>query len=94
MTDIDKQSFKITIPSIVSIIACTASVIMFLYQFRDQYTAENITVKMEIQSIKNQIQLVSIKQTNQYQSIKNDRKRDSADSKNDRLELILIGQNQ
>lgn len=82
MTTIDKQSFKITIPSVVSIIACTTTIIIFLYSFRDQNTAENNSVKAEIQSLKTEIEV----QGGQVQSLKNDMKVESADRKNDRAE--------
>lgn len=82
MTTIDKQSFKITIPSVVSIIACTSTIIMFLYSFRDQNTAENNAVKDEIMSLKSQFQI----QNGQFLVLKNNIKRDSADRKNDRME--------
>lgn len=80
MTTIEKQQFKITIPSIISIIACTVTIIISIYNFKDQNSSEINGIKTEIQSVKNQIEIISIKQTNQYQSIKNDRRRDSAEN--------------
>lgn len=78
MTTIEKQQFKITIPSILSIIMCTVTVIATLYNFRDQNNADFNSLRGEVQSLKSRQEIITIQQTNQFKSLKNDIKRDSA----------------
>lgn len=80
MTTIDKASFKMTIPIIFSIISVT-------YLITNKLNESNSTIESQVVEIKNNQQISNIQMLGGFKTINNDRKRDSASSKNGQIEI-------
>lgn len=98
-TTIDKKTFKLTygqaVGLIVSIISFTITIYSFVNNSNSKIDKLEAKVSADIQTVNSKLEIVSITQTNQYKSTKNDRRRDSADvvnrfkSQDEKLEGII-----
>ncbi len=82
MNTIDKQSFKITIPSIIAIILATVSIMSALYAYQSVSNSKFSEIKSNIQQLKSSQEIMQLEQNNGFKIINNSRMRDSADTVN------------
>tara|TARA_R110000868_G_scaffold134411_1_gene346430 strand:+ start:406 stop:744 length:339 start_codon:yes stop_codon:yes gene_type:complete len=82
MTTIEKQQFKITIPSIISIVTCTIVVIGTLYKMKDESSLDREDIKLSIQRIESNQEIVALKLQAQIEMNRNNYRRDSANTSN------------
>lgn len=82
MNTIDKQSFKITIPSIIAIVLATVTIMSGLYAYQTVSNSNSAELKSNIQQLKNSQEIMQLQQNNGFKTINNARMRDSADTVN------------
>ncbi len=75
MTEITKYQFKVTIPTILSVVF---SIITSTYIISNALLNYKSELKSEVMQLKSNYEILSIQQKNGFQTINNARKRDSA----------------
>lgn len=90
-TTTDKRILKLTYGQAISILIAVITATGGFYAYINGGNAKidklDAKVTAQIESINNKIEIVSLKQNNQFMITKNDRKRDSADRVNGFLDL-------
>lgn len=94
MTEITKYQFKVTIPTIISVVISIITSTFFISNWLFNYKNE---LKSEVVQLKSNFEILSIQQKNGFQTINNARKRDSAftvnalnDIKNQNKEMMQV----
>ncbi len=81
---IDKKTFRMTYGQAITLILFIISTTAGIYTYLNGYSSKIDTVNAKVDkletSVNNKLDIVTITQKNQYQSTKNDRKRDSTDA--------------